>query len=82
MANVAELNAIALAIVQTGKGILAADESTGTIAKRFEKIGVDNIEPNRQVCRFPIVHCITDILRRHTATCCSPPPGSRSTSAA
>jgi len=51
MANVAELNKIALAIVSDGKGILAADESTGTIAKRFEKIGVQNVEPNRQAYR-------------------------------
>jgi len=45
------LNKIALAIVADGKGILAADESTGTIAKRFEKINVDNVEPNRQAYR-------------------------------
>ena len=31
----------------TGKGILAADESTGTIAKRFKSINVENIEKNR-----------------------------------
>ena len=30
-----------------GKGILAADESTGTIAKRFKSINVDNLENNR-----------------------------------
>ena len=30
-----------------GKGILAADESTGTIAKRFKSINVENIEKNR-----------------------------------
>ena len=30
-----------------GKGILAADESTGTIAKRFKNINVENIEKNR-----------------------------------
>lgn len=32
-------------------GILAADESTGTIGKRFESIGVDNTEPNRRKYR-------------------------------
>jgi fructose-bisphosphate aldolase class I len=45
------LHDIALAMVASGKGLLAADESTGTIKKRFDKIGVDNIEPNRQAYR-------------------------------
>jgi len=34
-----------------GKGILAADESTGTIGKRFAMINVDNTEENRRVYR-------------------------------
>lgn len=38
-------------MVAKGKGILAADESTGTIKKRFDKIGVENTEPNRQAYR-------------------------------
>jgi fructose-bisphosphate aldolase, class I len=42
------LNAIAEAMVQPGKGILAADESTGTIQKRFDAIGVENTEANRR----------------------------------
>ncbi len=33
-----ELNKVALAMVAPGKGILAADESTGTIGKRFDAI--------------------------------------------
>lgn len=41
------LHDIAVAMVQPGKGILAADESTGTIAKRFDAIGVENTEANR-----------------------------------
>ncbi|MEO1102536.1 MAG: class I fructose-bisphosphate aldolase [Pseudomonadota bacterium] len=45
------LKDIALAMVQDGQGILAADESTGTIAKRFEQIGLPNEEPNRQAYR-------------------------------
>jgi fructose-bisphosphate aldolase, class I len=45
------LHETALAMVAPGKGLLAADESTGTIAKRFEKIGVPNTEPNRQAYR-------------------------------
>lgn len=46
--NLAELNAIARKMVAPGKGILAADESTGTIQKRFDKIGVTNDEDNRR----------------------------------
>lgn len=34
-----------------GKGILAADESTGTIGKRFDKIGVENTEEHRRAWR-------------------------------
>ena len=45
------LRETALAMVAPGKGLLAADESTATIAKRFEKIGVENVEPNRQAYR-------------------------------
>src|SRR5437660_12155123 len=37
--------------VAPGKGILAADESTGTIQRRFEAIGVENTEPNRRASR-------------------------------
>src|SRR5579871_5108553 len=43
-----ELNAIAKKMVAPGKGLLAADESTGTIQKRFDKIGVQNTEENRR----------------------------------
>ncbi len=39
--NVSELNKIAAAMVAPGRGILAADESTGTIKKRFDALGVD-----------------------------------------
>ncbi len=39
---------IAKAMVQAGQGILAADESTGTIKKRFDSIGVENTEDNRR----------------------------------
>jgi len=46
-----ELNRNANAIVANGKGILAADESTGTMAKRLEAIGVPNEEENRRVYR-------------------------------
>src|ERR1700704_1719719 len=46
--NLDELNKIAIRMVAPGKGILAADESTGTIQKRFDKINVQNTEDNRR----------------------------------
>jgi fructose-bisphosphate aldolase, class I len=46
-----DLHHIAQALVVDGKGILAADESTGTIKKRFDSIGVENTEDNRQAYR-------------------------------
>src|SRR6476661_2550566 len=46
--NLAELNKIARAMVAPGKGILAADESSGTIKKRFDSIGVDSTDDNRR----------------------------------
>ncbi len=46
--DVAALNAIARKMTAPGKGLLAADESTGTIAKRFDAIGVANTEDNRR----------------------------------
>ena len=46
--NLAELNKVAEAMVAPGKGILAADESTGTIKKRFDAINVECTEDNRR----------------------------------
>jgi fructose-bisphosphate aldolase, class I len=46
--NVAELNKVAEAMVAPGRGILAADESTGTIGKRFDAIGVASTADNRR----------------------------------
>ena len=46
-----ELNAIARSIVADHKGVLAADESTGTIKKRFDSIGVESTEENRRAYR-------------------------------
>ena len=43
-----ELNGIAKRMVARGKGLLAADESTGTIKKRFDSIGVPNTAENRR----------------------------------
>ncbi|KTC98276.1 class I fructose-bisphosphate aldolase [Legionella erythra] len=47
-----ELSAIMDHLLQDGKGILAADESNGTIGKRFESIGVENTEDNRRDYRL------------------------------
>ena len=47
----AHLDAIARKMVAPAKGILAADESTGTIGKRLASIGVDNNEENRRAYR-------------------------------
>jgi fructose-bisphosphate aldolase class I len=47
----ADLNETARAMVAPGKGILAADESTGTIKKRFDSIGVESTEENRRAYR-------------------------------
>jgi fructose-bisphosphate aldolase, class I len=46
-----ELEAIARSIVADHKGILAADESTGTITKRFDSINVESTEENRRAYR-------------------------------
>jgi fructose-bisphosphate aldolase class I len=43
-----DLEATARALVAPGKGILAADESSGTIKKRFDKIQVESTETNRR----------------------------------
>src|SRR6187551_1258590 len=46
--NLADLNKVALAMVTPGKGILAADESSGTIKKRFDAIKVESTEDSRR----------------------------------
>src|SRR3954463_3169039 len=47
----ADLENTARALVVEGQGILAADESTGTIKKRFDSIGVESTEDNRRAYR-------------------------------
>ncbi len=46
--NLAELNKVAEAMVAPGRGILAADESSGTIKKRFDAIGVESTADSRR----------------------------------
>ena len=46
-----ELHKIAKKILQNGKGILAADESTGTMKKRLDSVNVESNEKNRLIFR-------------------------------
>src|SRR3954466_857018 len=46
--NLAELNKVAQAMVAPGRGILAADESSGTIKKRFDTIGIECTSDSRR----------------------------------
>jgi fructose-bisphosphate aldolase class I len=49
--NIGELNATARAMVAKSRGILAADESTSTIKKRFDSIKLESTEENRRAYR-------------------------------
>jgi fructose-bisphosphate aldolase class I len=49
--NASELTRTARAMVVGGKGFLAADESTGTIKKRFDAIKLDSTEEHRRIYR-------------------------------
>ena len=69
--NLAELNKVAEAMVAPGRGILAADESSGTIKKRFDAIGVESTDDNRRDYR--------ELLFRSPRRCRSTFPASSST---
>lgn len=58
------LNKIANAMVAPGKGILAADESSGTIKKRFDAINVESTEDNRRDYR-ELLFRTTEAMREH-----------------
>ncbi len=62
--NLAELNNIATAMVAPGKGLLAADESSGTIKKRFDVIGVESTEDTRRDYREMMFRS-TDAMKNH-----------------
>ena len=49
--SIEQLAETAQAMVAAGKGIIAIDESTTTIAKRFEGVGIENTEENRRAYR-------------------------------
>ncbi|CAK8696790.1 unnamed protein product [Clavelina lepadiformis] len=53
----AHLRDVCARIVAPGHGILAADESTGTMGKRFDQIKVENIEENRRSYRQLLMSC-------------------------
>ncbi|MDB5630145.1 MAG: fructose-bisphosphate aldolase [Tardiphaga sp.] len=63
--NLIDLNTVARAMVAPGKGLLAADESSGTIKKRFDAIGVDSTEDSRRDYRemlFRTVDAMTNAI--------------------
>jgi fructose-bisphosphate aldolase, class I len=62
--DVAELNKVAEAMVAPGKGILAADESSGTIKKRFDSIGVESTEDARRDYR-ELLFRSADAMKNH-----------------
>ncbi|MET0332451.1 MAG: class I fructose-bisphosphate aldolase [Dyella sp.] len=49
--SIEDLESIAQAMVASGKGIIAIDESTNTIQKRFDSVGIENTEENRRAYR-------------------------------
>jgi fructose-bisphosphate aldolase class I len=49
--SIEDLESVALAMVAPGKGIIAIDESTNTIKKRFEAVGIECTEENRRAYR-------------------------------
>jgi fructose-bisphosphate aldolase, class I len=62
--NIDKLNSIANRMVAPGKGILAADESTGSITKRFESIKLDSTENNRRDYREMLFRS-ADAMKAH-----------------
>jgi fructose-bisphosphate aldolase, class I len=62
--NLADLNKVALAMVAPGKGILAADESSGTIKKRFDAINVASTEETRRDYREMLFRS-SEAMARH-----------------
>lgn len=62
--NLTELNKVAAAMVAPGRGILAADESTSTIKKRFDAIGVESTPISRRDYREMLFRS-TDAMAKH-----------------
>ena len=59
-----ELNSIVLKIIKSGKGVLAADESTGTMSKRLDEVNVPSTPENRLLFRETLFSssCMTDCI--------------------
>jgi fructose-bisphosphate aldolase class I len=59
-----ELNKIALKIISNGKGILAADESNGTMTKRLESVNIQSTPENRFLFRETLfaAECLRDCI--------------------
>jgi fructose-bisphosphate aldolase, class I len=64
--DLAALNKVAQAMVAPGKGILAADESSGTIKKRFDAIGVESTEETRRDYR-ELMFRTTEAMSNHVS---------------
>jgi fructose-bisphosphate aldolase class I len=64
--NLEQLSKVARNMVVPGKGILAADESSGTIQKRFEAIHVANTEENRRDYR-ELLFRSTEAMKKHVS---------------
>src|ERR1700743_2555656 len=62
--TLAELNKVAVAMTAPGRGILAADESSGTIKKRFDAIGVESPAASRRDYR-ELLFRSTDAMKNH-----------------
>src|SRR5579863_2235905 len=62
--NLTELNKVATAMVAPGRGILAADESTSTIKKRFDAIGVESTPISRRDYREMLFRS-ADAMAKH-----------------
>jgi len=62
--NLAELNKVAQAMVAPGRGILAADESSGTIKKRFDSIGAECTGDTRRDYREMLFRS-SDAMSKH-----------------
>ncbi len=57
-----ELKETAAQMVRPGFGLLACDESTGTVGTRLESIGLENVEENRQIVSFLYVIKCADFM--------------------
>jgi len=67
--NLSELNKVATAMVAPGRGILAADESTGTIKKRFDALGVESTPDTRRDYREMLFRSTEAMSKYHFRAC-------------